>query len=137
MREENGVAKGLFIGLLTGAALGSVIALLYAPKSGKEFRSDIKSKSKDLLDDAEEYIEQAKDKATQLINDGKKKSDRLVAETKVKVDALISEAEDILTDAKGKAGIFVDSSKSKIEKESERLKTAVKAGVDAYKSEKA
>jgi len=50
--EDNGMGKGLLIGFLTGAAVGSIIALLYAPKSGKELRSDIKNKSQEFMDDA-------------------------------------------------------------------------------------
>lgn len=136
MREDNGVGKGLLIGFLTGAAVGSVIALLFAPKSGKELRQDIKIKSGEFMDDAEAYLEQAKDKATQLINDGKKRSEKLVADAKVKVDALLNEAEKILSDAKVKTGEFVDAGKTKFEKEGDKLKSAIKAGVDAYRTEK-
>jgi F0F1-type ATP synthase membrane subunit b/b' len=59
----------------------------------------------------------------------------LVADAKVKVDGLLQDAEKVLTDAKTKAGSYMASGKETITKESERLKNAVKAGVDAYKSE--
>ena len=134
--EESGIGKGLLIGFLTGAAVGSIVALLFAPKSGKELREDIKIKSQDFIEDADEYMIKAKDKASQLINEGKKKSEKLVAETKEKVDTLLGEAERILADAKGKAGNAATMGKEKIEKESERLKTAIRAGMDAYKTEK-
>jgi len=136
MREENGIGKGLLIGFLTGAAVGSIVALLFAPKSGKELRQDIKNKSQELVDDAEQYLANAKDKASQLINEGKKKSEKLVADAKEKVDTLLGEAEKILSEAKDKAGNVAEAGKIKIEKESERLKNAVKAGMDAYHSEK-
>ena len=42
--EENNMAKGLMIGFLAGGIVGGIIALLYAPKSGKELRNDIKLK---------------------------------------------------------------------------------------------
>jgi gas vesicle protein len=134
--EENGLGKGLLIGFLTGAAVGSIIALLFAPKSGKELREDIKNKSQDFIEDADKYLSNAKDKASQLINEGKKKSEKLVADTKEKVETLLGEAERILNDAKDKAGNAVHTGKEKLEKEGERLKTALKAGMDAYKTEK-
>ncbi len=134
--EDSGVGKGLLIGFLTGAAVGSIIALLFAPKSGKELREDIKNKSQDFIEDADAYLSNAKEKATQLINEGKKKSEKLVADTKEKVDTLLGEAEKILSDAKDKAGNFAHSGREKIEKEGERLKSAIKAGMDAYKTEK-
>jgi gas vesicle protein len=37
-------------GLLAGAAVGGVLALLFAPQSGKETRDKIKQKFKDLED---------------------------------------------------------------------------------------
>lgn len=39
VKESYGVSKGWY--LLGGAALGAVVALLYAPKSGEELREDI------------------------------------------------------------------------------------------------
>ena len=134
--EDNGMGKGLLVGFLTGAAVGSIIALLFAPKSGKELREDIKVRAKDFSEDAEQYLANAKDKASQLINEGKKKSEKLVADAKVRVDALIGEAEKILNEAKDKTGTYIQSGKEKVEKESERLKSAIKAGMDAYKTEK-
>lgn len=55
MDQKNGVVKGLLIGFLAGSAIGAVLALLYAPKSGKELRADIRQKTDDLLEDAEGY----------------------------------------------------------------------------------
>jgi len=130
------MGKGLLVGFLTGAAVGSIIALLFAPKSGRELREEIKSKSQEFIDDADKYIANAKDKASDLINEGKRKSEKLVTETKEKVETLLGEAERILTDAKEKAGSVVHVGKEKLEKESDRLKTAIKAGMDAYKTEK-
>jgi len=134
--EDNGLGKGLIVGFLTGAAVGSIIALLFAPKSGKELRQDIKIKSQDFMEDAEQYLANAKDKASQLINEGKKKSEKLVAEAKEKVDTLLGEAEKILSDAKDKTGNYIHSGKDRLVKEGDRLKSAIKAGMETYKSEK-
>jgi gas vesicle protein len=48
-------------GLLAGAAIGGGIALLYAPKSGKETREQLRQK----LQDIEKEFENLKDKATE------------------------------------------------------------------------
>lgn len=73
MSRDNEMGKGLLIGFLAGSVIGSVIALLYAPKSGKELRKDIKDKTDDFMEDAEKYLADAKEKAVDLINEGKKK----------------------------------------------------------------
>ena len=55
-QENDGMAKGLIVGFIAGSIVGAAIALLYAPKAGKELRADIKEKTSDLMDDAQEYI---------------------------------------------------------------------------------
>ena len=41
MGQGNNFNKGLLVGFFAGGALGATLALLFAPKSGKEFRRDI------------------------------------------------------------------------------------------------
>lgn len=60
--EENKMAKGLMIGFLAGGIVGGLIALLYAPKSGRELRNDIRIKKDEFLDDTAEYMQIAKEK---------------------------------------------------------------------------
>jgi gas vesicle protein len=47
-------ACGFGAGLLAGAVIGGVIALLYAPKAGKETRQMIKDKAAEVWDAARE-----------------------------------------------------------------------------------
>ncbi|OGU55110.1 MAG: gas vesicle protein [Ignavibacteria bacterium RBG_13_36_8] len=136
MAHDNGLGKGLIVGFLTGSIVGSIVALLFAPKSGKELRGEIGERAGEFFEDAENYMEKAKVRASELINDGKKKSEKLIADAKVKVDGLLHEAEKILHDAKQKSGTYVETQKGKLEKEGQKLKSAVKAGIDTYKSEK-
>ena len=123
--EDNGMSKGLLIGLLAGSVLGAVIALLYAPKPGKELRADIKNRAGEMMDDAEEYINVAKTKAVEIINEGKKRSESLITEAKKRAESLLGDAEKILSDAKDRVGA-----------EESKLKSAVRAGTEAYRGEK-
>jgi gas vesicle protein len=47
-------AVGFGIGLLSGVVIGGVIALLFAPQSGKETRQMIKEKTGDIIDAVKE-----------------------------------------------------------------------------------
>lgn len=136
MADDNNLKKGLLIGFLAGGAIGAVLALLYAPKSGKDLRNDIRAKTDDYLDDAEKFIAEAKVKANEVINEGKRRSEKLIVDAKSKSGELLKDAEKIFNDAKTKASTTVQHGKEFIEDESTRLKTAVKAGVDAYKETK-
>jgi gas vesicle protein len=136
MSRENNLSKGLLIGFLTGGIVGAAVALLYAPKSGKELRSDIKTKADEYLSDAEKHLETAKEKAIDIVNDGKTKGELLISDAKVRADELLKDAEKIFGQAKQKTTEIVSSSKESIVEEGTRLKSALKAGVDAYKESK-
>jgi len=70
MSEENGASKVAFF--LAGMGIGAVLALLFAPKSGKETRDFLSQKAdesrdyvasrgRDLRKQAEEVVDKAKD----------------------------------------------------------------------------
>ncbi|HEX9253291.1 MAG TPA: YtxH domain-containing protein [Ignavibacteriaceae bacterium] len=136
MSQDNNLAKGFLFGFLAGGALGAVVALLTAPKSGKELRADIKSKSEEYLDEAEKYLTEAKDKARELINEGKKKSEKIIHDARSKSEDILKDAEKVFKDAKVKTTDVYNTGKEKFETEAERIKSSVKAGVDAYKEAK-
>lgn len=136
MSRDNNIARGFLIGFLAGGTVGAIVALLTAPKSGKEFRADIKQKSEDYFDEAEKYLAEAKDKARELINEGKKKSEKIIQDAKVKSEDILKDADKVFKDAKAKTTDVLHTSKEKIDIEADRLKTSVKAGIDAYKEAK-
>lgn len=56
-------------GLLAGAAVGGVVALLYAPQSGKETREQLKVKFQDLEKEVEALKGKAKSKSNKVRED--------------------------------------------------------------------
>ncbi|NUN68975.1 MAG: YtxH domain-containing protein [Bacteroidetes bacterium] len=100
--NEEDSKTGFLIGFLAGAVVGGIVALLYAPKPGKELRADIKNKAGEAVESAEEYVSAAKNKAVEIINEGKKKSEGLITEAKKRAESLLGDAEKILTDARSK-----------------------------------
>jgi len=71
-------------GLLTGAAIGGIIALLYAPKSGKETREQIGRKFEEL----EKELENLKVKASQKTGQVKKDMAEKLAELQREIENL-------------------------------------------------
>ncbi len=129
MANGGNTVKGFLFGLFAGGAIGAALALLYAPKSGTEFRGDIKKRKDELVEDAEEYISSAREKAVSLINDGKKRADAMISDARKRAEDLLQDAEKVLAGAKEKAGGLAG--------ESEKIRDAVKAGVDTFKDERA
>ena len=121
----NRISKGLFMennktqkvaaAFLFGAVVGGVIALLYAPKSGKETR-------KDISDEINNYVKKAGEAKSKIIEKAKKFSNDMVGQT----ERVYS---DVRRFKEGKYSGTAD----KIESEITRLRTAIKAAVDSYK----
>jgi gas vesicle protein len=128
MAQNDRIVKGLVIGFLAGSAIGAALALLYAPKSGKELRADLKDKADDLLEDAEGYLQAARSKASNIVSEARKRSDQLVSDAQKKAQSLIEDADKVLSGARQKTSAVVE--------EGVRLKDAVKAGVDAFREER-
>jgi gas vesicle protein len=104
-QEQDGIAKGLIVGLIAGSIVGAAIALLYAPKPGKELRADLREKAGDLMDNAQEYVARAKTKAVDAINESKEKAAILVDDARRQAHSLMGDAERIMNEArKGDSG---------------------------------
>jgi gas vesicle protein len=136
MAGDNNSGKSLLVGLFLGGAIGAALGILFAPKAGRELRQDIKNKSDEYIDETEKYIADARTKAKDLINEGKKRSEKLISDAKTKSDELMKDAEKVFNEAKQKASGAIQTGKKNLESESDKLKTAFKAGVDAYKESK-
>jgi len=69
--EEHEKPQGHFLmGLLIGGALGALAGIFFAPKSGKELRSDIKEKGSEVLKDAKGIYADASTKAKEILARG-------------------------------------------------------------------
>ena len=69
-------AVGFGVGLLSGVIIGGIIALLFAPQSGKETRQMIKNKATGMVDaikgkaeEANEAVESVKEKTTRAVHE--------------------------------------------------------------------
>jgi len=141
--SENGYDRDSFLkGLLIGGALGAIAALLFAPKSGKELRADIKRKSEEAVEGSKRVYGEARDKAQQIITEAVDKAQELREEASRQLTKARAKAEELLTDAEEKAVTFsdtarslVDSTKNDLTKKKDKVALAVNAGIDAAKKE--
>lgn len=67
------MAKGAGLGILIGAAVGALVALLYAPHSGRVTRSLIKERGDEAMIRAENIINDARNRAEDIIRDARAK----------------------------------------------------------------
>lgn len=96
MAEQEKPQCHLFMGLLIGGALGALAGIFFAPKSGKELRSDIKEKGRDFLKDAKEIyadagtkvkdiIEEVRHQAKELKKEGEATGENIAGEVQEKI----------------------------------------------------
>jgi len=88
--------KGFALGLLTGAALGSVIALLYAPDKGGTTRDKVSFKLRSYLDELNVIASRIREEKKDLMSEAKQRGSEVVLEAQQRAEDLINEAEDLL-----------------------------------------
>jgi gas vesicle protein len=123
MSEEKN-SKGLFKGLILGALAGATAGVLFAPKSGKETREDIKNKAEELQGKAKELYATAekalKEKVAEL-----KEAGKLVDKT-----VYSKLVDDVVAEVKKDGSVAKDSAK----KLAAQLKSDWKKVVEVVKS---
>src|SRR5437870_2633727 len=84
--------------LLTGAAIGAAIALLYAPKTGVQARRDIRKFSKKTIDRLDDFQDEVREQVTDWVDVGKKFS----TESYEQVMEVFDNAKKVVEDGKTK-----------------------------------
>jgi len=77
MAEDEKHVGNFLKGLLIGGFLGVLAGVLFAPKSGKELRSDIKEKGSEVLKGTKEILDDAGAKAKAIIDEAKQRASEL------------------------------------------------------------
>lgn len=96
----------VLLALLTGAAIGAGIGILYAPDEGKKTRKKIKTKVIDVKHDLTDRLSHAKDELTRTVDEKKElfehKLEEVVSNMSYKADDIIATLERKLEDLKKK-----------------------------------
>ncbi len=90
--------KGIFKGLLIGGVIGSVAAILFAPKSGKETQEDIKRKARSMKHDVDVMLAETQRDLVGRIDNLKDVAKDLQGEARQESEGLISKAEILKSD---------------------------------------
>jgi gas vesicle protein len=93
MIEHQNSRGHFFKGICIGSALGALAGILFAPKSGKELRSDIREKSGEVFDEGMGFY-----------SDTRKRAKKIIKEASHQARKLRKEADRHLSEARRKAG---------------------------------
>lgn len=100
--QTNGIVE-FTKGILIGGIIGTVIGILYAPKSGKRTRKEIYNKSVHLRNDAEAKLLEAQERTAEVLEDAVSK-----------FEAAKHDAENALQNVKAKTAGLIEMGKSKL-----------------------
>jgi gas vesicle protein len=125
---------------LVGAGIGAVLALLFAPKSGEELRSDIADATRKGLDKSKEAAQQLGAKAGEYYETGRAKAGELYDTARETAgeyyEATRERATDLYDTATTKAGEVVKTTREAATRQAGSITAAVEAGKKAYVEEK-
>ena len=120
MTENENGRGGFLRGLLIGSALGALAGLLFAPKSGKELRSELKRKGEEVLDEAGDLYSEARARAKIILEEAHRRAEELKKEANLQLEEARLRAKEVMGEAK--AGI-------------KKVKGAVEVGLEAARQE--
>lgn len=125
---------------LVGAGIGAVLALLFAPKSGEELRSDIADATRKGIDKSKEAAQQLGAKAGEYYDATREKAGEIYGSARETAgeyyEATRERASELYDTATAKAGEVVSKTKTAAMSQAGSIQAAVEAGKKAYVEEK-
>lgn len=125
---------------LIGAGIGAVLALLFAPKSGEELRSDIADATRKGIDKSREAAQQLGAKATEVYDTTRAKAGELYDTARETAgeyyETTRERAAELYDTATAKAGEAVAKTRDAAARQAGSVQAAVEAGKKAYVEEK-
>ena len=126
--------------LLIGGGIGATLALLFAPKTGRELRGDIADYTKRGVDAAGEQARILGDRAGELYGTTASKVSEAYGTAAGKVSEAYGAAAGRVTDAYGtareKVAAGADSVSEVAARQKDQIAAAIEAGKQAYREEK-
>ena len=90
MTDETSKIGTKLLYLFVGGGIGAILALLFAPKAGQEFRADIADATRKGLDKTEEIAGQLSEKAQTVYEDTKTEAGEIYDSAKQKIASAVT-----------------------------------------------
>lgn len=103
---------------MVGVSVGSIVALLYAPRSGRETRGEISKRA----NESREFIGRKLDEGRELIEESGRR--------------VTNEVTSIVDRGTGEVGELVEKGRNVIDRQKEQFAAAFEAGKEAYLDDK-
>jgi gas vesicle protein len=135
-REESAMADnesaGGFGWFLAGLGIGALVGVLYAPKSGKETREDLRAGALEAKDRANDLYEQGKTQVGAYAEQGKQVASQYVDKSKQAAADYVDKGKEYYDKGRTQWSQYVDKGRDLIQNQADAAKAAVDAGKQAY-----
>jgi gas vesicle protein len=114
MAENQGGGSGggdKLVYFLIGAGIGAITALLFAPKSGSELRSELADATRKGLDYARDASREIGERASDAYQTGVERASDLTARGKEAVNELTDRGKDLISRQKGQFAAAIEAGK--------------------------
>jgi gas vesicle protein len=131
MAENQGGGGGVdkLVYFLVGAGIGAITALLFAPKSGSELRSELADATRKGLDYARDTGREIGERASDYYQTGVERASDLTARGKEAVSDLTTRGKEAVSD-------LTDRGKDMIGRQKSQFAAAIEAGKQGYREAK-
>ena len=113
-----------YLYLLVGGGIGAILALLFAPKTGQEFRADIADATRKGLDKTEEIAGQLSEKANTAYEDAKTEAGEIYDSAKQKINSAVTAMTEI-----------PENLQNTVQNKVEQISSSIEAGEKEYNLE--
>ena len=115
--------------LLIGGGIGAILALLFAPKSGEELRSDIADATRKGIDRSREAAQQLSDRAGEYYESTRERASELYSTAAEKVGEVAKTAREAASRQTGTVAAAIDAGKKAYQEE--KRKTEMSGRLEA------
>lgn len=117
MSKNNDLStKDFVLGVVFGATVSAIAALLFAPKSGKELRKDLGETTSKTLESTDEYLDLAREKGSKVMHDMEDAASTYFSIAENKMKSAFTKAENQLDDTADNLDELVEDTIEEIEK---------------------
>jgi gas vesicle protein len=125
-------SAGGFGWFLAGLGIGALVGVLYAPKSGKETREDLRAGALEAKDRANDLYEQGRTQVGAYAEQGRQVASEYVDRSKQVASEYVDKGKEYYDKGRSQWTQYVDKGKDLIQTQADAAKAAVEAGKDAY-----
>lgn len=122
MSDNNMNGKDFLLGAVVGGVIGAVSALLLAPKTGKELRTDLSDQYQNVSERTQKIASDVSERSQKIASDVSEKTQKLAGEVSTKSQEIAGKAKDVASTVTSEVKAWKDAKKSQAEEAVEEAK---------------